>query len=474
MSVSTDSIGASIINSLGNGSGINIDELATNLTNAETAATKAALESSVEKTEMKISGYSYIKAQLSVLRDSFDQLNDSSDVGSVSMSADGTGISFDQTGAVLTGQHSITVNSLAAAQRTIAGGFSSRVAELNGGSSITLTVTLDSDSSINTIEVDSTTPVGVVSAINDAGLGITASLIDTGDAANPYYIALVGETGSSNSFSITSDSADLTFAGSGETGFVAAQDASLDVNGLTITSDSNEITDVIAGVTMTLTGATGVAQNVTINSDPSTVKAKLENLVAIYNDTVDLLNELNSSESTAFDYSGSLSNDSIVRTILNQIRSAITAESSTPGTNYGFFADIGLEFNEFGDMTFNETKFDEVASGSFEDIVTLLSADTDNQSIYSGQPMGLAFDVMSVIDSIIDTTDGVLTTRTQSSTETLEDYTTQLEDLASRMEMIKTRYIEQFAAMEAAVNSINSTKDYLTQQFEMLANMGKD
>ena len=114
------------------------------------------------------------------------------------------------------------------------------------------------------------------------------------------------------------------------------------------------------------------------------------------------------------------------------------------------------------------------ARPSFEDIVTLLSADTDNQSIYSGQPMGLAFDVMSVIDSIIDTTDGVLTTRTQSSTETLEDYTTQLEDLASRMEMIKTRYIEQFAAMEAAVNSINSTKDYLTQQFEMLANMGKD
>ena len=67
MSVSTDSIGASIINSLGNGSGINIDELATNLTNAETAAAKAALEASVEKTELKISGYSYIKAQTNLL-----------------------------------------------------------------------------------------------------------------------------------------------------------------------------------------------------------------------------------------------------------------------------------------------------------------------------------------------------------------------------------------------------------------------
>jgi flagellar hook-associated protein 2 len=473
MSVSTDSIGASIINSLGNGSGINIDELATNLTNAETAAAKAALEASVEKTELKISGYSYIKAQLEALHTAFDQLNDASEVGAVSIVSSDDAVGFTQTGAASLGRHSVTVSSLASAQRTVAGPFGAASTELNGGNDLTLTFQMTSGET-STISVESPTPASIVSSINQAGIGISASLIDTGNTNDPYFISLAGQTGSDNGFAITSTAPDLAFATSGQTGYVAASDAVLEVNGLAVTSDSNQVAGIIPGVTMTLNEVTTSPLTATLTSDASVVKSSLQTLVATYNDTVSLLNELGSSESTKYDYSGTLSKDSIVRTVLSQIRSAVTAESSTPGSTYGFFSDIGVEFNEYGVMTFDDTKFDEVASEAFEDIVTLLSANTDNQSEFSGQPMGLAQDVMSAIDAITDSTDGILTTRTESSTESLDDYATELEELATRMEKIKERYVEQFAAMEAAVNSINSTKDYLKQQFEMLADMGKN
>ena len=42
------------------------------------------------------------------------------------------------------------------------------------------------------------------------------------------------------------------------------------------------------------------------------------------------------------------------------------------------------------------------------------------------------------------------------------------------MEGVYERYLTQFSAMESLVRQMNSTRDYLEGQFEMMANVYKD
>ena len=58
------SIGSSILLTLGSGSGINVEELATNLTNAEKLPAQNALQGKIDKTEAKIDAWASRKDDL--------------------------------------------------------------------------------------------------------------------------------------------------------------------------------------------------------------------------------------------------------------------------------------------------------------------------------------------------------------------------------------------------------------------------
>ena len=45
--------------------------------------------------------------------------------------------------------------------------------------------------------------------------------------------------------------------------------------------------------------------------------------------------------------------------------------------------------------------------------------------------------------------------------------------LEERIELLYDRYLAQFTAMESLVREMNNTRDYLEDQFEMMANVGK-
>ncbi len=69
--------------------------------------------------------------------------------------------------------------------------------------------------------------------------------------------------------------------------FVAASNASVTIDGQTISKTSNEISDVIDGVTLTLVKEDTVTM--TVKRDNSSITAKIQNLVNQYNSVVDLI-----------------------------------------------------------------------------------------------------------------------------------------------------------------------------------------
>jgi flagellar hook-associated protein 2 len=73
-------VAAQVMTGLGNGSGIDIFQLATDLTNVERLPKQRAIESAQAKTEAAISAYSVLAFQVNQLKTAFSALNDASEL----------------------------------------------------------------------------------------------------------------------------------------------------------------------------------------------------------------------------------------------------------------------------------------------------------------------------------------------------------------------------------------------------------
>lgn len=462
-------ISTQIMTSLGAGSGVDIVSLARNLTNAEQVPKTAAIQSVIDAAEAQVSAYGLISYQLGLLQSAFEGLNDAKEVTDSYASSTDTAMQFTAfDGTEVDGSYNITVNQLAQEKIMVSDEYSSTISVLSA-SSFDLSVTVGNTSTATTsITVDTMTPQGVVDAINEEGMGVTASLVDTGINGTNYRIILTGETGSESAFTVTSDP-DLGFGDAGNT-LQAAQDAQIDFDGLTLTRDSNEFSDVVSGATLTLYETTTSAVTVAVYSDTSTLKTKLEDVVALYNDYRGLMDELTATTiDEDVELSGALQRDlTTARYVTDQIRTAILDDSSTASGNVSAFRDIGISIDSKGALTFDETTFDDVIQDSYDDVVTMLTANTNNQSLYSTDGMGLAQDIATIIDGIVDI-DGVLATRETNAEATVIDYQDELTVLEARMSAVYDRYLPQFTAMELLTNKLNNVKDYLTGQLEVLS-----
>ena len=339
------------------------------------------------------------------------------------------------------------------------------------GSNHSVTTTTAGVTAVNaptttTINISTDTPAGVVSAINKANTGVTATLVDTGLGSNTYRIVLAGQTGSDGIFNLTS-SPDLGFHDTANL-MQSAQDSIIGFEGLTLTRSSNTLTDVIDGASINLMATTASNTRITISNDISTLKTNIKDMVTAYNDLLGLFDELTATDDTT-DLAGALSEDgSMVRFLKNKTRDVVFAESSTPSGTITSLRDIGVSVNQYGTITFTEATYDLAISSKYDDIVTMLTADTNNQNLFETSNKGLAQDIATAIGDMTDAT-GVVTVRQTGAKSDLAGHEDELAKLEARMERVYDRYLMQFGAMETLMATLDSTKDYLTSQFETLS-----
>jgi flagellar hook-associated protein 2 len=454
---------SSIVNTLGAGSGIDVKSLAQSLVDAEKTPKKERIDAKIAKSEARISGYSAIKYALSDLKNAFAKLNDASDFSSIK-TANTQPAAFGVTASSTaeTGQYSIEVLQTALAQRTASSKFDDRTDILNGGAAFTLDLSVDGDSK-GSIDVVTDTPAGLVSAINGANLGLTAQLIDT---SNGYYVVVTGETGEAQNFSLTSNDgtgnavSGVSFA----TPLQTATDASFKINGLDVTRTSNTITDVIDGVTLDLYANSTGAARLDINRETAGIKDNIKGLVTAYNDFEAAMNILGDRDSDVEEFGGALAGESLLQTVRTQVRSLVTNTSTTPGTTIQAARDVGLSIDRYGKLTLDETKLDTALQDNFDEVSTMFSAGTNNQSIYSAAPAGLAGDAINSIEKMLRST-GLIDTQSKSATTQIAKYKEELTELESRMDTLLTRYMSQFSIMESFVGNSNSMREGLKSTF---------
>ncbi len=475
-STTAASAAAAAIKSLGSGSGIDIKSLANSLVEAESAPRKALIDGRITKSQATISGYAALSYVLSQLQKAFADLKDKSDfAASAVTNSQPSAISVSAGASALAGNHSVTVTSLATAQRSIsAAGYASSSTLLNTdpitliSSPITLTLGGAAFPDAPTISVTDATPAGVVAAINAAGQGLSAQLINTGDADLPYKIMVTGATGLAKAFTVGSSAASLNLnvapVAPGSPDLQTASNAVLIVNGVAITSASNTVTDAIAGSTLNLLAPTSGTASLNFNIDTSSVKTKLQALVTAYNDASQLLTEVSDPKSTLDTYGATLVGNSVISTIRNQMRQLVTADSSTKSGSISALRDIGISIDSKGKLAINSTALDLALKFNYSDSVTMLSGNQQDQGTFDPTAAGVAGDAFKALTTTLSST-GTLKAQSDNATKRIANYQEDLTKLEDRMTKLLARYIKQFSIMDSLVGQTNSLRTGLTSTF---------
>ncbi|ATX82959.1 Flagellar capping protein FliD [Mariprofundus ferrinatatus] len=303
------------------------------------------------------------------------------------------------------GSHTIKVNQLAAAEKL---GSSSAVKD-STGTAITSdtaglgytagTFTIQGKSaSAKTINVASTDSLrDIRDKINQLNTGsdatgVSASILKVG-ASDFRLILAADDTGLTNGV-VNLAGTDLDAAGglanlqlgaaaqgNARQTLQAAADASIDVDNLTISRESNSISDALAGYTLDLKSA-DPATTITVNTsvDTAAVKGKVQAVVDSYNEVMDFINtQMTFNPDTKT--SGPLANESLLRQVKSQLAGSLLSTVSGLASDRNSLAMIGVEPDSKGHLGINSSRLDNLLSTDPNSVRDLFAASgTSNNS----------------------------------------------------------------------------------------------
>jgi len=148
-----------------------------------------------------------------------------------------------------------------------------------------------------------------------------------------------------------------------------AQDASYQVDGITKTSASNTVSDVISGVTFTLLKGADSETDIIVSRDPSKVKTLMKSYQEAFNGLVDFVKTYSSFDTDTFS-SGPLFGDLIATQSISAVQDSVFKVIGTGDVQS--LADLGFGLDTDGKLTFDESRFDSVLASNPEDVTNLM------------------------------------------------------------------------------------------------------
>lgn len=445
----------------GLGSGLDVNGLLSQLREAEEMKLQPLYK---EKTanDGKISAFGSLKSALTRLQDATKAMNESKTFNQLKTDISGSGVSVVAGADAKAGSYTVKVNSLASAHMMATVGVASRTEGIAGTGVLSLQIGSNEAVDIDIAEGSSLEQIR--NAINSSDSGVTATIINTGDATEPHRLVFSSDkTGTdaqmSMSFSGSGDLQALLSDGANGGTMVetqAAANASLTVNGMQITSQSNTVSDAIQGVTMQV-NQVGETQRLDVSTDDDKVKASVNEFVSAYNNYITLskrLTEFNPDPAL----SGALIGDSTLRGIDNRIRSVLVSPEET-GT-FSVMAEFGVKLDNTGKLTVDDAVLSEALATQPDAVSSFFTGETYNTGFASR--LNNQLESMLMFEGTLEIALEGLDKRAKSINETFD------RDM-DRIDIVIERYRVQFAAMDSMVGSMNSMMTYLEQQFKAMA-----
>ena len=225
---------------------------------------------------------------------------------------------------------------------------------------IAATFGLNSDKTTRAITIPSGATLTTVASSLDALSGVSANILNKGDGT--YSLLVRSDTGLNSALrlSVTETGGDpglSTFDNSTNNAqqATAASDASLTVDGVTITRSKNSIDDLFDGFTLSLSNTTTSAFRIKSSLDKSSSLTTLKGFVDSINTLRKKINDLSSNDLNS--EKGPLHNNIIVNTIKNKINKILSGPIVGFDTSNKYLAELGVSTNQDGTLELNEQTF---------------------------------------------------------------------------------------------------------------------
>ena len=403
------------LSAAGIGSGLDVNSLLEQIVAAERGPKESQLNSKEVKLQAELSAYGSLKGAVGSFQSSLSNLKSSTSFSSSKINIANRDL-FTATASSIAqeGSYSVKVEQLAQSHALASIAFDN-VDSVIGTGTLTFdfgTIAYDSgtdtittgrvdnpDLSSQSVVIDNTnnTVEGVRDAINAADIGVTASIVNDG---NGYRLLMTSDQmGADNGLEITVDEGTGTPADNLDTRGLSqlvfqqgatnmdqtqqGQDAIILVNGLSISRETNTVTEAIQGVTLNLLSVDTVATQMSISQDTSKTERNIGSFVSAYNDLIGLYSELTKYNPDTGE-KGTLIGDSASRNIMNQIRRELGTVINSDGT-YSSLSSIGITTQRDGTLSINSTTLNAAISDDFDSVAKLFYASgnvTDNDISY--------------------------------------------------------------------------------------------
>lgn len=354
------------------GSGLNITQIVDSLVQAETAPQKDLLQAKIEKRTTAISALATLSSELGNLKTSISGFAGTSKYTATSTSTGNT-ISVSDTSSATPFTSDVQVTALATSQTLEFSGYTSPTQELATGSISVDFGTWNSnataftrDTSVSavtaTISDSNKTLAGIASSLN-ALTGVSASIVKK--AENSYSLLVRSETGADNALrlTVTPTSSGSTITALDTTSdnnshqTVAASNATLTVDGISIDRESNSIADLFEGYTLDLTTTTSSTFRVSSALDTTTAYNQMQSFIDSLNSSRTKLNELTKTGSATSE-AGPLSNDPVAAAVVKRLRSLTNGALTGFGTSSLYLSNLGVRTNLDGTLTLTKSSFE--------------------------------------------------------------------------------------------------------------------
>ena len=335
------------------------------------------LQGQQKQFQAKLSSVGTFKGLVSALQDKAKVLSDKASFLSylTSVSMDGH-VAASASGSAAPGTHTVVVNQLATIDRWTFDAVPSETTNLATADGQGVSFSVDGTAFNIALTAGTSSLNDLAAAINStAGDKVSASVVNVGTSTSPSYqlVMTSNDSGQNNRISgITNTVAGLTInttppnssgVAQSANNITAGNNAVAVIDGLTVTRETNEFNDVVAGLSLTVqTADPSTTLTVAVTADSGAIKHKLSDFVTAYNTLVDFVNTQNT-YSKDNGPGGNLFGDSILGDVMKQVRQALfnvpTSVVQADTAGYSTLQLVGIETQSDGKLQINDTKLDD-------------------------------------------------------------------------------------------------------------------
>ncbi len=473
------------IQSLGVGSGLDLESLVSQLLSAERGAKTQRLDQREETLQEEISAVGQVKSKLSDFEDIIKDLQQEGNLSGreptiENPSEDNDVLSATPSAAALPGTYAIAVTQLAQGSRIETqnadnGGFGSKDDVVLSAGNADLTFKIDNTGDEFSVNVAAGTTLEELRELinnDENNFGVTANIINTGtDAGGARLVFSSSVTGDNNDLQIVNTNDVAEFArltteksdGSASTLSITpenqAKNAIATVDGIEVQSSTNKFENTIQSVRFDVkelsekdANGDAIASKLTIGFDAEKLEEKIREFVDKFNELSDEFDKLTAYGASDLEDDGPLSGDSMVRGLQSGMSNILG--SNVGDSVIGSLFALGIELTADGKLEIGSTDFglgtgssrlENALNDNFDDIDNLFNAEG-----------GIATRLLEFTEQYTQSS-GILTSREDSIKDQQEVVNTDRERFEIRMISYEQTLRDRYLSLDTTVARLQQT-----------------